>query len=198
MRTIPCPACRSVNDYEAKSCARCGESLDMTRLEEAMAGIRETTARFQHQQAVASRGGFTSINGFGTTLLDYTPRQDGSWEAVRWVIAAGVPLVPLGGYVIQPNRQEYTYGRHTTSFAVLDRFKPAPARIGRTYLLIVVGLLPGVLLWMNAGWLNHNLGGGKAFLLMLGTVAWAIYFVFVRTRNDGKVYKPLPPRAVAG
>lgn len=195
MKTIACPACKAVNDFEAQGCASCGESLATARLEEALAGLRATTQRMNHHAALASGGGFSSINGFGTTLLDYRPRGDGTWEADRWVIAAGVPLVPLGGYVIQPHHEDYSYGRHSHSFTVLDRMPLSAKRILRIYALIVVGLLPVVLGWMNARWLERTLGGGKAFLLMLVCVAFAGYMVFARTRNDGKVYKRLPPRA---
>jgi hypothetical protein len=194
MKTIACPACKSVNDYEAQTCAKCGESLFNAKIEEATAGIRAATARFQHQQA---RGGFTSINGFGTTLVDYRPRGDGTWDAVRWVIAGGIPLVPLGGYHIQPMHEDHAYGRHTASFTVLDRTPLTAQRVLRTYLLVIVGLLPLALGWLNSRWVNRTLGEGPAFFAMLACVVWAIYFVYVRTRNDGKVYKPLPPR-VAG
>jgi hypothetical protein len=197
MRTIACPACKTANVYEAQACASCGESLDVAKLHEAMDGIRQTTARFQHQQAAASRGGFSSVNGFGTTLLGYRPRGDGTWDAVRWVVAAGIPLVPLGGYVIQPIHRDHAYGRHTSSFTVLERTPLSAQRVLRTYGMVVLGLLPLVLGWMNADWLNRNVGGGKAFFLMLATIAWAIYIVYVRIANDGKVYRPLPPR-VAG
>lgn len=197
MRTIRCPSCTSVNDYEAEKCASCGQALAMAKLEEAMAGIRDTTARFQHQQAVAANRGFSSVNGFGTALLDYRPRGDGTWHAVRWVIAAGIPLVPLGGYVIQPMHEQHTYGRHTASFTVLDRFPLTAARVARTYLLLAVGLLPLVLGWTNSGWLEDTVGDANAFFVMLGAIFWAIYFVYVRTRNDGKVYKPLPARPLA-
>ena len=54
-----------------------------------------------------------------------------------------------------------------------------------------------VLGWMNAGWLNRTVGEGKAFFLMLGCIVFAAYMVYFRTRNDGKVYRPLPPRAAA-
>ncbi len=195
MKTIACPACKAVNDPQAQACARCGEPLAMAKLEAAVAGLRDTTARVNHQMAVASGGGFRSINGFGTTLIDYRPRGDGSWEADRWATAAGVPLVPLGGYVIQPHHAEHGYGRHTHSFSVLERIPLSVTRILRIYALVVAGLLPLVLGWMNAGWLNRTLGGGKAFLLMLVCVVFAGYMVFVRTRNDGAAYRPLPPRA---
>lgn len=197
MKTIACPACTSVNDYEAVNCARCGEPLAAAKLEEAMAGIRATTARFNHQQAVHSGKGFSSINGFGTGLMDYRAHGDGTWEASRWVIAGGIPLVPLGGYVIQPLHEEHTYGAHRSSFTVLERVPLSAQRIARTYLLVVIGLLPLVLGWMNSDWVNRTLGEGPAFFAMLACVGWAIYMVYIRTRNDGKVYKPLPPR-VAG
>jgi hypothetical protein len=197
MRTINCPACKSSNDYEAEKCAACGEPLATAKLQEAMQGIRDTTSRFQHQQAVRSGGGFSSINGFGTTLMDYRSRGDGTWDAVRWVIAAGIPLVPLGGYVIEPIHEDHSYGRRSASFNVLDRFPLTAQRVARTYLLIVIGLLPLVLGWMNADWLEDTVGNANAFFVMLGAVAWGIYFVYIRTRNDGKVYKPLPPRQTA-
>lgn len=197
MKTITCPACATANDHQAERCAKCGESLALPKLQATLAEMRDITARFEHKQAVASGGGFSSINGFGTTLIDYRPRGDGTWEAVRWVIAAGIPLVPLGGYVIQPRHQEATYGRRTASFTVLDRFRAAPARIARIYLLILTGVLPLVLGWMNAGWLNRTIGDGKAFFVMLGAIVWAGYFVYYRTWNDGGVYKPVPPPVAA-
>jgi hypothetical protein len=196
MRTIRCPACRTVNDYEAEKCKSCDESLAMAKIEEAMQGIRDTTARFEHKQAVAYNRGFSSVNGFGTMLLDYRPRGDGTWEAVRWVVAAGIPLVPLGGYVIQPLHRDHGYRRHTATFNVLDRFPLTVQRAGWTYLLVVVGLLPLVLGWMNADWLEDTVGDANAFFVMLGAIAWAIYFVHVRTRNDAKAFKPLPVRPI--
>jgi hypothetical protein len=197
MRTIHCPACKLSNDYEAQSCAGCGEPLAAAKLEEAMAGIRETTARFQHQQAVAARGGFSSINGFGTMLLDYRPRGDGTWDAVRWVTAAGIPLVPLGAYLIQPIHQEITYGRQRASFTVLDRPPLDAQRVARTYLLLIVGLLP-LMVGLLTDVLDRTVGNGPAgFFVMLACGLWAAYFVYFRIPNAGKVYKPLPPKRMA-
>lgn len=196
MKTIACPACKSVNDGEAQVCAHCGESLFVARIAQATAAIRATGARFDHQRAMASGSGFSSINGFGTMLLDHRPRGDGIWDGVRWVTAAGIPLVPLGGYVIQPLYQEHSHGSHTTSFTVLDRFPLTVQRVARTYLLVLIGLLPLVLGWMNSGWVNRTLGGGRAFFAMLACVFWAGYIVYFRVKNDGNVYKPLPPRVV--
>lgn len=193
MKTIRCSACRTVNDYEARNCASCGEDLAIAKIEEAAAGIRAATARFEHGRALREGRSFSSINGFGTELMDYRPRGEGRYEAVRWVIAGGIPLLPLGGYVIQPMHQDHSYGRHTASFAVLDQIPLRPGRVLRMYLLVAVGLLPLVLGWMNSRWLNRTVGEGRAFFVMLGAIAWAIYWVYVRPRNDGNVYKPLPP-----
>jgi len=191
MRTIHCTACKARNHYEAEKCASCGEPLAMAKIQEAMQGIRDTTDRFKHKQA-ALNPGFNSVNGFGTTLLDYRPRGDGTYDTVRWVIAMGIPLVPLGGYVIEPIRQEITYGRQTSSFTVLERTPLSAQRIVRTYLLVIVGLAPLVIGWMNSRWINRTLDGGPAFFLMLATVVWAGYIIFVRIKNDGGAYKPLP------
>lgn len=127
-------------------------------------------------------------------LLDYQPRGDGTWNSVRWVTAAGIPLVPLGGYAIQPLYEQHTYGRHTASFTAVERTPLSPQRVIRTYLLVVVGVLPLVLGFLNSSWLNRTVGEGKAFFVMLAAIAWAIYIVYVRVKNDGRVYNPLPPR----
>ena len=190
MKTVTCPACKSVNGADEATCARCGESLAAAKLEQSIAELRALNERTQHLRRPASS--FNSFNGFGTTLLDYRPRGDGTWEAVRWVIVMSIPLVPLGAYVIEPHRQEHTYGRQTSTFSVVDRIPLTAQRIVRTYLLIVVGLLPGVLLWMNSRWVNHTLGGGKAFFVMLACFAWAVYIIMFRIRNDGEAYKPKP------
>jgi hypothetical protein len=195
-KTIACKACQSVNDYEAESCARCGESLALPRVEAIAADMRAITARLEHQQAVHAKG-FSSINGFGTMLLDYRPHGDGTWQAVRWVTAGGIPLVPLGGYVIQPFHEEFTYGRHTASFSIVDRVPLSAQRIVRTYLLLAAGVLPLLLGALNSRWVNRTLGEGPAFFAMLACIAWAGYVVYARIPNAGKVYKRLPPRVAA-
>jgi len=191
MKTVVCPACKSVNSADEANCGKCGESLAAARLEQSIAELRELNARTQHLRAKPASS-FNSVNGFGTTLLDYRPRGDGTWEAVRWVIAMAIPLVPLGAYVIEPEKQEHTYGRQTSTFTVVGRAPLTAQRILRTYLLVVVGLAPLVLGWMNSSWVNHTLGGGKAFFAMLATVVWAAYIVLVRIKNDGPAYKAKP------
>lgn len=190
-KTIACKMCKAVNDYEAETCAACGQPLALAKLDEIAADMQAIGARFQHKTA---RTKFSSINGFGTMLLDYRPRGDGTWDAVRWVTAGGIPLIPLGGYVIQPFHEEISYPRHTASFSIVDRMPLAPQRIARTYLLLFIALLPLVAGWRNSDWVNRTLGDGPAFFAMLACVVWAGYIVYARIPNAGKVYKPLPPR----
>jgi hypothetical protein len=191
MKTVVCPACKSVNGGDEAACARCGESLAAARLEQSIAELHALNERTKHLRD-QPRSTFNSINGFDTTLLDYGPRGDGTWEAVRWVVAMGIPLVPLGAYVIEPEKQEHSYGRQTSTFSIVGRVPLTAQRIVRTYLLVVIGLAPLVLGWMNSGWVNHTLGGGKAFFAMLATFAWAVYIVLVRIKNDGPAYRAKP------
>jgi hypothetical protein len=191
MKTVACPACKSVNSADEESCGKCGAPLAAAKLEQSIAELRALNERTRHL-VDKPKAAFNSINGFGTTLLDYRPRGDGTWEAVRWVIAMAIPLVPLGAYVIEPHQQEHTYGRQTSTFSIVDRVPLAAQRIVRTYLLVVIGLAPLVLGWMNSRWVNHTLGGGKAFFAMLATFAWAVYIILVRIKNDGPAYKAKP------
>ena len=194
MKTVTCPACKSVNGADEESCGKCGESLAAARLEQSIAGLRALNERMRHLHD-KPKASFNSINGFGTTLLDYRPRGDGTWEAVRWVIALSIPLVPLGAYVIQPEKQERSHGRETSIFSVVDRAPLNAQRIVRTYLLVVVGLGPLIVGWANHRWVNRTLDGGPAFLLMLATAVWAGYIVLVRIKNDGPAYKQPKPAA---
>lgn len=195
-KTIACPACKAVNSIDEASCAKCGETLGQAKFDQSLAELKALNAQLKHISATHGPG-FSSINGFGTTLLDYRPRGDGTYDAVRWIIAMFIPLIPLGGYVIQPHLQENTYGRQTSSFTILGREPLSAQRIIRIYLLLVVGLAPLVTGWINHRWVERTLDGGPAFLLMVGTVVWAGYIVIVRIKNDGGVYKPKPLRAAA-
>jgi hypothetical protein len=187
METIACPSCKFVNaDADANSkCAQCGEPLLAALLQKNIDEIKRTTERFQELTAPS----FKSFNGCGTTLLDYRQLDDGTWEATRWVIVFGLPIVPLAAYRIQPTRQENSYGQMSSYFKLLGRHPLLASRILRVYALMLVGLAPIVLGSLNSSRVNHTLGGPFAALAMLVCVAWAVYIIFFRIKNDSKAYK---------
>ena len=185
--TVNCPACRAVNpdaDINSK-CSSCGELLAPAVLQH---GIDELK-RLNERMAEAYAPAFRSFNGFGTTLLDYRLLTDGTWEATRWVIAVGLPIVPLASYVIRPKRQKNSYGRMESYFEILGRVPLSPARVLRVYALVIAGLAPVALGSLNSSWVNRTLGGPLAALAMLASVAWAVYVIFFLIRNDSKPYK---------
>lgn len=193
--TVNCTACQAVNpDADATSaCSNCGEPLGLAVLQHSIDEVNKLRERMQELSAPS----FTSFNGFGTTLLDYREREDGDWEASRWVIAAGLPLVPLASYVIRPKRQETSYGRIQAYFGILGRVPLSPARILRVYALVALALAPVVLGFMNSsridrtikGALGPKYGGIVAALAMVGSVAWGVYVIFFLIKNDSKAYK---------
>jgi hypothetical protein len=189
---IACPSCKFVNNHEADACAQCGESLAAAKLEQAVENLRRVTETAT--QSIRPRKTFHTFNGFGTTLLDYRALPDGTYEATRWAVALMLPVFPIATYIIEPQTQEHAYGRSTSKFSIVGKGQLSPARIARTYLLAVVGLLPIVLGSLNSSWVNHTLGGPYAALAMLLCFAWAVYIVMIRIPNEGKAYnsKPVP------
>lgn len=185
--TVNCPACRTLNpDADVNSkCSGCGELLGVAVIQHSLDEIKQVTGRMKELNAPS----FNTFNGFGTTLLDYRERGDGTWEATRWAVAAMFPIVPLGSYVINPKRQQNSYGRMESYFDILGRTPLSPARVLRVYALLLLGLAPVVLGFMNSSWVNRTLGGPLAALAMFASVAWGAYIIFFRIKNDSKAYK---------
>ena len=193
--TINCPACRAVNpDAGVNSqCSACGEPLAAAVLQHSIGELK----RLNERVAEANAPSFKSFNGFGTTLLDYRALTDGTWEATRWVVAAGLPIVPLASYVIRPKRQANSYGRMESYFEILGRAPLSPAKVLRVYALAVAGLAPVVVGFMNSsridstikGALGAKYGGIVAALAMVGSIVWAAYVIFFLIKNDSKPYK---------
>jgi hypothetical protein len=186
--TVNCPSCRTLNpDADVNSqCTNCGEPLGVAVFQHSLNEIQRITERMKEATAPS----FNTFNGFGTTLLDYRDREDGTWEATRWVVAAMFPIVPLGSYVIRPKRQENSYGRMESYFEILGRTPLSPLRVLRVYGLMLLGLAPIVLGSMNSSWVNRTLGGPLAALAMLACIVWGVYIIFFRIKNDSKAYKP--------
>lgn len=193
--TVNCPACQTLNrDADVNSkCSECGGPLGVAVFQHSLDEIKRLTERTKESDAPS----FNTFNGFGTTLLDYRERGDGTWEATRWVVAAMFPLVPLGSYRINPKRQENSYGRMESYFEILGRTPLAPLRVLRVYALLLLGLAPVVLGFMNSaridsaikGALGAKYGGIVAALAMVASVAWGAYIIFFRIRNDSQAYQ---------
>ena len=192
---VSCPACRTANPDAGvnSTCTKCGESLAAAVFQQSIDDLKRLTERMQERNAPS----FYTFNGFGTTLLDYREREDGTWEATRWVVAAMIPLAPLGSYVINPKRRQNSYGRMESYFEVLGRTPIQPVRVLRVYALLLLGLVPVVLGFMNSSWIDSTIkralgpkyGGIVAMLAMVATVAWGVYVIFFRIKNDTKAYK---------
>ena len=193
--TVNCPACGTLNpDADVNSkCSHCGQSVGVAVFQHSIDEIKRLTERMQETTAPS----FNTFNGFGTTLLDYRERADGSWEATRWVVAAMLPVAPLGAYVINPKRQQNSYGRMESYFEILGRVPLSPARVLRVYALMLLGLAPVVLGFLNSSWIDSTIkralgpkwGGIVAALAMVATVAWGAYVIFYRIKNDSKAFK---------
>lgn len=185
--TVNCPACQTLNpNVEVNSkCSHCGEPLGAAVFQHSLDELKQITDRMKEANAPS----FNTFNGFGTTLLDYRERENGTWEATRWVVAAMFPLVPLGSYIIRPKRQQNSYGRMESYFDILGRTPLAPARVLRVYALLLIGLAPIVLGSLNSSWVNRTLGGPLAALAMLACIVWGAYIIFFRIKNDSKAYK---------
>jgi hypothetical protein len=193
--TVNCPACQTSNpeaDVNSK-CPRCGEPVGAAVFQHSVDELKKITERMKEMTAPS----FNTFNGFGTTLLDYRERADGAWEATRWVVAAMLPVVPLGSYVINPKRQQNSYGRMESYFEILGRTPVSPLRVLRVYGLMLLGLAPVVLGFMNSsrvdsaikGALGAKYGGIVAALAMVASVVWGAYVIFYRIKNDSKAYK---------
>jgi hypothetical protein len=185
--TVACPACKTVNPEAGvnSKCSACGEPLAAAVLQHSIDELKKLNERMAEINAPS----FKTFNGFGTTLLDYRQRDDGAWEATRWVVAAMLPLAPLSTFVIRPKRQENSYGRMESYFEILGRAPLSAARIVRVYALVVVGLAPVILGFMNSSWVNRTLGGPLAALAMVASVVWGAYIIFFLIKNDSKAYK---------
>jgi hypothetical protein len=193
--TVNCPACRAVNPGAGvnSDCRACGQPLAAAVIQHGIDDLKRLTERMQERNAPS----FKSFNGCGTTLLDYREGAGGGWEATRWVIAFGLPLVPLASYSIMPKRQESGYGRMESYFEILGRAPVAPLRVLRVYALTLLGLAPAVLGFMNSSRIDSTIkralgpkyGGIVAALAMVASVVWAAYVIFFRIKNDTKAYK---------
>jgi hypothetical protein len=187
MKTISCPSCNVVNSTDESNCSNCGASLVAAIFEQKINELNQATEKLR--ELSAPRKSFYSINGCGTTLLDYRALVDGTYAATRWVTVFGLPIIPLSGYVIEPTSQEHSHGQATSRFTILNKTPLSIVRVLRTYALAALGVLPIIVGSLNSRWVNHTLGGPLAFFAMIAAFGWLIFIIFFKLKNDSKAYK---------
>jgi hypothetical protein len=181
--TITCPGCGERVSTDGTVCPRCGASVFSEVLEARTAAIRELAAR------VPPRSGGGTVNGSGTTLLDYRPRGDGTWDAVKWLTFAWMPLVPLRALHIRPVRREARIMGQDYVYEVLDEGKPPLARVLLLYLLELSAIVPLIYAFTHMDEVNRAVGSsGRGFFVTLATIAWFV-FVTLRFVNADRAYK---------
>lgn len=181
---VVCPACRQRVTPDGIVCPRCGASV----AGEVFAARAEALRRLTERAARPPRGGGSTVNGTGTTLLDYRPRGDGTWDAVKWVTFAWFPLVPLRAMHIRPLRREARIAGQEYHYELLGEGKPPPARVLWLYVLAIAGTVPMILAFLRMDDVNRLVGSGKGFFVTLASIVW-FAFVMLRFVNADKAYK---------
>jgi len=186
---VNCPQCGVENAGAAveSACRECGKPLGEAVLAQKIEDIRRLTDRMKG--LAAPRKSFYTFNGFGTTLLDYRPAGDGTFEATRWVVALFFPVFPLATYRIRPTEEKRSYGRETYGFEVLERGDLSAGRVVRPYLLALLALaVPAVVFYYGKS-IERAIGGLPTVIIGLLSIVWCFYILFTRIKNEGKAYK---------
>jgi hypothetical protein len=184
--TVTCPSCgQGVTVETSTTCPRCGASLFSQVLDAHTARLREVTATLNQRP----RSGGSTINGWGTTLLDYQPAGDRTWHATKWFTVAGLPLVPLQGLRVRPVRREGHSANLRLLYDVLEQGKPVPGRVLRTYAWALSAVVPLLVFFFWGSLVKSLFGTGPlAFFVGVALFAWAIV-VLVRIHNSDKAFK---------
>lgn len=183
--TLTCPQCKEIVTTEGTVCPRCGGSIAA----ELFAARAEALSRITARMRETPRPGGTSINGWGTTLLDYLPAGDGTWHATRWFTVGGLPLVPLRAMHIRPIRREGHNYHMRLLYDVIAESKPSTARVLRTYGWALSAVVPLLVFFFWGSLVKSLFGTGPlAFFVGLALFAWAI-FVLIRIHNSDKAFK---------
>jgi len=183
--TLTCPHCKEIITPEGAVCPRCGGSIAAELFAARAETLRQITAKLRE----TPRPGGRTINGWGTTLLDYQPAGDGSWNATRWFTVAGLPLVPLKGLRIRPIRREGHNQNLRLLYDVIEEGKPVPARVLRMYGWALAAVVPLLVFFFWGSLVKRLFGTGPlAFFVGVALFIWAIV-VLVRIHNGDKAFK---------
>src|SRR5882724_3524448 len=147
MSVLKCPSCGR-DAGSGASCEQCGIALpiDSNSSSAAEQKLIQLAAELQeaaeNAQEAITPVKTTSFNGCGVMLLDYRPVEDGNYEATRWITFAGMPLIPLGVWKIQPRKYTHQFHGEKQFFSLLGKSRITIDRFFRPYLILAGGALP--------------------------------------------------------
>jgi len=194
--TITCPSCgERVVAAEGLVCPRCGASVAAQVFEAHAAELAAITARARAN--ARPRSGGTTVNGWGTTLLHYRPRGDGTWNAVKFFTVGYLPIVPLGSLRIRPVRLEQKIAGETYHYEVVEEGKPEMGAVLRVYAMAVAAVVPALFAFLRMDTVNQLVGDKWGMLVTLAALVWLGY-VMTRFVNADKAFKATAEPGAAG
>ncbi|HYH78606.1 MAG TPA: hypothetical protein VEX86_02390 [Longimicrobium sp.] len=193
--TVTCPSCAErVIAAPGLLCPRCGASVASEAFAAQAAELEATLARARAIRPPRSGGG--TVNGWGTTLLHYRPRVDGTWDATKWFTIVFLPIVPLRGVHLRPVRQEQHIAGQTYHYEVLAEGKPEPREVLWAYGMALIGIIPALFAFMQMKLVTRTVGDGLGMLFTLSTLVWLGY-VMTRFVNADKAFRATAEPAAA-
>lgn len=182
MKTLLCPACQTANSTSSATCGVCGASLTEALIQQQVAKLKETAAQVadKHKPVPSLK----SFNGCGTTLLDYRPHGDGTYEATRWITLFYLPLIPLSAWIVQPIRREANMRRETYHYERLGEGKLKLSRVLVTYLLTLLAVGPMLFAFCRMDLVNRWVGSSRGFFVTLATLIWFGFLLYKISNSD--------------
>jgi hypothetical protein len=186
MNTLLCPACQTANSTSSSTCSVCGASLTEALVQQQIAKLKETAAQVADTHKPAP--GLKSFNGCGTTLLDYRPHGDGTYEATQWFTLFYLPLIPLAAWTVKPIQREASLGHETYRYERLRQEKLKPMHVLGTYLLTVLAVVPVLFAFCRMDLVNRWVGSSRGFFVTLAALVWC-GFLFYKISNSDSAFR---------
>ncbi|HEX9937392.1 MAG TPA: hypothetical protein VGB15_09720 [Longimicrobium sp.] len=183
---VTCPGCaQRVTPAQGLVCPSCGAVVAA----EYFAAQAEKIAAITARARTPARRGPSTVNGWGTTLLDYRPRGDGTWDATRWFTIAHLPIVPLRHQRVRPVSREALIAGERYRYEMLEEGKPELKRVLWVYALAVAAVFPAAFFFFNLDLMRRVVGPG-GFGLFVGAclIVWG-GFLATRIHNGDRAYK---------
>jgi len=170
MNRIKCTGCGFVAFSSEEYCKKCKRKLIDTAPEPQAEAVKFGIPTF-------------SMNGCGVSLIDYQESANDFYEVMKWVVIAGVPVLPLSGWLIAPQTFENTipgsYQKY--QFGVVGKIPLKPERVLRIMGINVISLVPILLTLIFIRSLSafsaKLLGGGLDFVVPVAVMTLSIFWM---------------------